>query len=54
MKISFEFFENMTICDMTIIFIFPKYDYLKYDNNFKKIVIFKNQNITKKKTNAIA
>ena len=34
---------------MTIIFKFPKYDYLQYDNNFKKIVIFKIQNMTKKK-----
>ena len=39
----------MTICDMTIIFNFPKYDYSQYDNNFKKIVILENKNMTKKK-----
>ena len=37
---------------MTIIFKYPKYDYLQYDNNFKKIVIFKIQNMTQKKTYA--
>ena len=42
MTINFEYFSNMTICDMTIIFIFPKYDYLQYDNNFKIIVILEN------------
>ena len=36
---------------MTFIFKFSKYDYLQYDNNFKKIVIFKIQNMTNKKTN---
>ena len=49
MTINFEYFSNMTICDMTIIFNFPKYDYLQYDNNFKKNVIFKIQNMAQKK-----
>ena len=34
---------------MTIIFNFPKYDYSQYDNNFKKIVILENYNMTTKK-----
>ena len=52
----FENFENMTICNMTIILKFflnfikkKKYDNLQYDNYFKKIVIFEFQNMTKKK-----
>ena len=53
MTIIFDFFWTMTICDMTIIFKFSKYDYFQYDNNFKKIVILKNLNMTKKKTYAL-
>ena len=48
MTINFNFYLNMTICDMTIISKFAKYDDLQYDNNFKKIVIFKIQNMIKK------
>ena len=36
------FFLNMTICDMTIILNFPKYDNFQYENNYKKNVILQN------------
>ena len=48
MTMIFELFWNIAICNMTIIFNFSKYDYLQYDNNFKKNIILKIQNMTKK------
>ena len=38
----------MTICNMTIILKIRKYDNLRYDNYFEKIVIFEFQNMKKK------
>ena len=40
----------MTICKISIFSEMAKYDYFQYEYFFKKIVIFRLKNVTKKKT----